>query len=72
MSSLGSLAKATDKNVAELDALQDSVQRDTAAVQDLLVKEEAARKVEAIKKKEKKRPFFSQHWGNLHITATIH
>lgn len=46
MSSLGSLAKATDKNVAAVDALRDGVQRNTADVQDLLVKGEGAQKVE--------------------------
>lgn len=45
MSSLGNLARATDKNVAALDALQDGVQRDTAVVQDLLVQGRAAQKV---------------------------
>lgn len=44
MSSLGNLTRATDKNVAALDALQDGVQRDTAVVQDLLVKGRAAQK----------------------------
>lgn len=48
MSSLGSLVQATDQNVAVLDDLQDGVQRNTADVQDLLVKGEAAQKVEAI------------------------
>lgn len=66
MSSLGGLAQATDKNVAALDALQDGVQRNTAAVQDLLVKGEAAKKV------EEKEAFIRLQWENLHITATIH
>lgn len=45
ISSLGDLMQATDENVAALDALRDGVQRDTAVVQDLLVKGRAAQKV---------------------------
>lgn len=45
MSSLDNLTQTTDENVAALDALQDSVQGDTAVVQGLLVKGRAAQKV---------------------------
>lgn len=66
MSNLRSLTQETDKKVAALDALQDGVQQDTAVVEDLLAKGQAAQEVDA-----KKKDFISPNWGNLHITATI-
>lgn len=66
MSSLGSLAQKTDKNVAALDAVRDGVQRDTSVVQDLLVKGQAAQKVKA-KNKEKKKQTSLPHIGEIYI-----
>lgn len=75
MSSLGSLAQATDKNVAAIDALQRGVQRDTGVVQDLLVKGKAAQKVKANNddtNEKKKKNLICPYWVNQHIMATIH
>lgn len=60
MSRLGGLTRATDENVTALNALQDSMHRDTAAAEDLLATGRAAQKVAQALLKHLRKEMFSR------------